>query len=437
MTYSKDNPKVLVISHNVFSGTGNMGRTMKDFLSCVPPQNLAQLYFHSERPTVQCCQNYFRITDTDVLKSVFSRKAAGTVFTEEDIAENQNSRTDKGLKAKVYQFSRRRTPLIYLARNLMWSAGVWQNKKLEQWIQDFSPDLIFFASGDYSFAYKVVCRIAQKYELPVLTWCCDDFYISRTERQSFWYRLNKKNLMKWARAVMEKTDTIITISDKMAKDYQKLFHKRTVTLRISADMNTYSLPPEKRSGIAYIGNLGVNRSIPLVNFAGALAQLDNQDLDHIDVYSNESNPEILKRIRSVQEIHFKGALSGTQIAQKLGVYRYLLHIEAFDQSARNRTRYSLSTKIGESLRSGACLIAYGPAELASMEYLKEHSAAFVTESADIAVCFIKESQYNQTQYRKYIENAEALASECHDKAKNESVMLELLRQCRRKGDELR
>lgn len=435
MTYSKNNPKVLVISHNVFSENGNMGKTMKDFLSCVPPQDLAQLYFHSERPTVQCCQNYFRITDTDVLKSVFSRKAGGTAFAEKDIAENQNSRTDKGLTAKVYQFSRRRTPLIYLARNLMWSAGVWQSKKLEQWIEDFSPDLIFFASGDYSFAYKVVCRIAQKYDLPVVTWCCDDFYISRAEHQSLWYRLNKKSLMKWARTVMEKTDTIITISDKMAKDYQKLFHKRTVTLRISADLNQYSLPTEKRSGIAYIGNLGVNRSAPLVGFAKKLAQIDDQDLDHIDVYSNESNPEILQQIRSVQEIHFKGALAGTQIAQKLGAYRYLLHVEAFDQSARNRTRYSLSTKIGESLRSGACLITYGPEELASMEYLREHGAAFVTESADAAVEFIKESQDDQTRYRNYIKNAEALASECHDKAKNESIMLELLHQCRRKGDE--
>ena len=64
-----------------------------------------------------------------------------------------------------------------------------------------------------------------------------------------------------------------------------------------------------------------------------------------------------------------------------------------------------------------------------MEYLREHGAAFVTESADAAVEFIRESQEDQTHYRNYIKNAEALASECHDKAKNESVMLELFRQC--------
>ena len=58
-----DNPRILVISHNVFSKSTAMGKTMSSMLSCVPPENLAQLYFHSEVPTTDVCKNYFRITD--------------------------------------------------------------------------------------------------------------------------------------------------------------------------------------------------------------------------------------------------------------------------------------------------------------------------------------------------------------------------------------
>ena len=39
-------PRVLVVSHNVFSSSGNMGKTMMHMLAGIPPDNLAQLYYH-------------------------------------------------------------------------------------------------------------------------------------------------------------------------------------------------------------------------------------------------------------------------------------------------------------------------------------------------------------------------------------------------------
>ena len=61
-------PKVLVISHNVFSNTSNMGRTLKNFFIGWDKDSLAQLYLRSEIPTTNVCENYFRITDFDMLK---------------------------------------------------------------------------------------------------------------------------------------------------------------------------------------------------------------------------------------------------------------------------------------------------------------------------------------------------------------------------------
>ena len=40
-------------------------------------------------------------------------------------------------------------------------------------------------------------------------------------------------------------------------------------------------------------------------------------------------------------------------------------------------RFSVSTKIAESLMYGPCLIAYGPEGIASIDYLKENNAAYV------------------------------------------------------------
>ena len=68
-------PKVLVISHNAFSTTGNMGKTLSDMLACVPDDNTAQLFFHNDTPDAACrCQSYYRVTDVDMVKSVLAEK---------------------------------------------------------------------------------------------------------------------------------------------------------------------------------------------------------------------------------------------------------------------------------------------------------------------------------------------------------------------------
>lgn len=98
-------PHVLVISHNVFSASGNMGKTMENLLGGVDPAHLAQLYFHSEVPTRRCCLRYFRITDRDVLRSRLSRRQVGRSYGADDIDETRTvSRTDRGLEAVSTSF---------------------------------------------------------------------------------------------------------------------------------------------------------------------------------------------------------------------------------------------------------------------------------------------------------------------------------------------
>lgn len=214
-------PRVLVISHTVFSATGNMGKTMMRMLAGIPPDRLAQLYFHQEIPTRRCCLRYFRITDSEVLRSVFTRRAGGRSFNGDDIDEAADSRVDCGNLAKVYQFSRRRTPLIYFLRNSMWAAGKWKSSALLEWAESFHPDVIFFAAGDYAFSYRVTLSLAQYLQVPVVMWCADDYYLSPPV--SPFRRLQCRRLRKLARQVVRQSGSVVTISDKMGTDYARFF----------------------------------------------------------------------------------------------------------------------------------------------------------------------------------------------------------------------
>ena len=421
-------PNVLVISHNVFSESGNMGRTMADMLSALPQDHLAQLYFHSEIPTMKLCTRYFRVTDKNVLKSVFTRKSQYRIYQDADIREDvASSRTDSGMTAKVYQYSRKRTPLIYGARNLMWRLGCWNSNALQQWILDFKPDVIFFASGDYAFAYKVVYEIAKKYDLPVVMWCCDDHYIGKKETTSIFYHRVQKNLIAWAKKVADISNGIIAISDKMQTDYRQLFQKEVEVVRISAEENPHKREVSERSGIIYAGNLGVNRMNPLIALGRALKRAQIPGFEYIDVYSNERDPNRLSQLTLDNGILFHGAVSQQELKGVLGSAKYLLHVEAFDEVSKNRTRYSLSTKIGESLHSGACILAYGPEDISSMEYLKDHNAAVVlTQPEDIEKVLLAHEE-NESVYIDFIDRAKDLANTCHNKKLNDEIILKVLR----------
>ncbi len=421
-------PKVLVISHNVFSASGNMGKTMENLLAGIDPDNLAQLYFHSEVPTRLCCKRYFRITDRDMLRSLPFRHPVGRAYGSDDIDTKRSvSRTDSGMTAKVYQFSRRRSPLIYLMRDLLWRMGRWDTPALKEWIEDFCPDVIFLAAGDYTFSYRIACRLARRYDIPILMWCCDDFYITEKKTLSPLYRLHHRRLLRWAHRTAGQSGALITISKEMQEDYAALFGIPTETVRIPVPKNLCALPPQQRSGVVYAGNLGLNRTLPLTELATSLHRGGIPGCDHIDVYSGERSDKILERLKKADGIVLHGPLPGEEIPALLGRTKYLVFTEAFDENSRRRTRYSLSTKIGESLASGACILAYGPEEISSMRYLAENRAACIIKNAEDAADAVRALETEPGLYEGYVRRAAALSCAAHDPETNRRTVCELLR----------
>lgn len=421
--------RVLVVSHNVFSASGNMGKTMMRMLAGISPENLAQVYFHQEIPTRACCLRYFRITDSDVLRSVFTRRARFRIFSSCDIDESASqSRTDTGNLAKVYQFSRRRTPMIYFLRDTMWRLGKWKTRALKDWARAFAPDVIFFAAGDYAFSYRVALYLSGLLRVPITMWCADDYFIAPQQSRSLLRRLHCRRLRKLAQRVTERSKSVITISDAMQRDYAQLFGFPVQTIRISSDANPAALPRAQREGISYVGNLGIDRITPLIELGRALKAAQLPGFETIRVYSSERNPATLAQITEENGLTFCGRLTEQGVERVLGASKFLILVESFDRSAIRRTKYSLSTKVAESLRSGACIIAYGPDEIASIEYLRRHKAACILNSAAEFPEVLRRLCTAADEYDAYIQCAQSLAEQFHSAKTNENCIEKILAQ---------
>ena len=142
--------RILIISHTAFSNTESMGKTLSNYFCEFHPGDLAQFYIQPQKPSSSICQRYYRLTDKEAFLSIFGLRK-GTPFFADDLTKDGKSKSPSGLVTSLYKKGRKRTPLIYFFRNAMWSLSNWNNKKLRNWIDNFNPDCVFFASGDYSF----------------------------------------------------------------------------------------------------------------------------------------------------------------------------------------------------------------------------------------------------------------------------------------------
>ncbi len=388
-----------------------MGKTLSGYFSSFNKAEIAQFYIHSEVPTTSVCENYYRIIDKDVIKSIFTFKS-GKVFSKKDICEHKKtSRVDAGTEAKLYQFGRKRTPLIYILRNLWWKLGHWNTKKLNKWIDDFAPDCVFFACGDYSFMYDIALKIAKARNIPLYISCMDDYYINNKNANSLLGKIQHKIFMRSVRKAIDYSSCLFCICEKMSQDYQKLFNKKCFTIHTSASFDE-QLNGNKKRKISYIGNLGYKRYDQLIKIGQVLKEL-NSDITCIDVYSSEKRPEILNDLTPENGIIFHGSVPAEKVKEIMAESLAVIHTESFDIVQRNAVKYSVSTKIADSLMSGTCIFAFGPQEIASMQYLSENNAAIMAFDENELPDKLRELLTNE-KLRKYIAtNAVSLAKKNH------------------------
>lgn len=420
--------KVLVISHNVFSYTSSMGRTLANFFGEWKTENIAQLYLHTEIPTTDICTNYFRITDFDIIKK--RKKDIGKVFSEIDIQKNSKTeRVDKGAEAKIYSIGRKRKPYMYLGRNLLWASNKWKNKKLFNWIDDFNPDVIFFASGDYVFLYKVAEKIAKYKGIPILTYICDDYYFVNQKSLSPLYWIVRSHRRSAMKSFFAKHKNIISICDKIKEDYTKELGVIAHTIMTSSELLEFSKTDNVENCddiiISYIGNLGYKRHLPLIEIGKALLKLYNGKV-LLNVYSAENRPEVLKYLNIDNGIKFHGSIPYESVIKVMKKSDVLIHAENMDKEIQEKIRYSVSTKIADSLMIGSCLFAYGPANVASMQYLMENDCACVATDSTVLENKLKEIIENYDLRMKYGEKAKKIAKKNHDIKNNERYLSDII-----------
>lgn len=375
-----DYPHVLVISHNSFSDTRNNGKTLKVFFDGWNRESLAQIYKTSEWPDTDMCNCFFRLTDKEVLKAFFNRSySPGRKFS----VPPDNSPHAENKHALIQNLFRKRIACFSIIQDVVWKAK-WNKKRIVKWMEQFKPDAVFLQCSMPSID-ELAAAIADKYNIPLFFEITDDYISPKLSANPFFW-LYLRRYQKATKRVIEKSEVVFVIGEKMERAYRTLFGgKYYVAMNAVSfedeinDKKEIKFPKEDYFNIVYTGNLELGRWEVILELGRAIEEeKDLKNKVKITIYSGQTpSKSIMSKFNACSVINFAGKIEGNELHVKQKSADALLHVESLKRKYTYITKYSVSTKIPEYMASKTPIIAVGPMEIASIEYIKKNNLGFV------------------------------------------------------------
>lgn len=425
----KEPMKVLIVSHNCFSTYNNMGITLCSLFSQFRKEELCQLYIYPSVPDVDMCNSYYRITDKDILRSGVFLKPSGAPMNMGNLEFGGGTAFENPEDAAVYRRRGNTEPAARMLRDAMWSMARWYSPQLRRWIEQEKPDRIFLAPGYAKFIYDVALKISAAYDLPIVTYICDDYYFLK-EPLTLLGRLQLSALRKKTDQLMARTSHLVAICQEIRDCYVRKFGVATSVIMTGSDMKKQPRDPKTEGPVilSYLGNIQRNRSSSLAAIGRELDAIARKSgmRCFLDIYTSEKDPQILKRLEACESVRLHDFVSGDHLQQVFQNSDFLLHVEAFDDENVDLVKHSVSTKIADSLASGIPLIAYGPQRVASMQHLIRNECAFVAASEAELRAMLERALCSWEERERIAEKAVEVAKKFHNKGKNGALLYRLI-----------
>lgn len=405
----KQKLKGLVIQNNPFSyNTGN-GKTVASMLSKWDKESLAQIYVSELQPDFSICRHFFKMSDRAALNSFINRKPFGVEVTDSEqhevdyrVSDPANKGNDFIKKIKSWMSE---SSFVTVMRDFVWQKSKWNNQGLTNWLDRFKPDFVYLVAGNMAVFYDMALFICERYNIPLYVHIGDDYFIYRSGL-SPWKNLHRKKMSRRLSEVIIKSQCVFAICDKMARVFQEKYGGRYYVSMNCIDLHQKKIIHEKKQRqditLVYAGNLGINRWKVLSLIGQALMELREEGIHaHLDVYSSYvPDKHICKKLTLPPVMQFCGSAYGEELNQIKENADILVHVEAFEKRYRQLTYTAMSTKISEYLGIGQNILAVGPEEAASIEFLDQNNIAMVVTT--------KSKEEIKKQIRCYAKNPDEL-----------------------------
>lgn len=388
--------RILIISRSPWRLDNSFGNTYSSIFRDMKDVEIANIFLADGVPEYEeNVKAYYQVSEKELVSSFkrpFSKDRVGKIT----YSESSNKHTLEKESIYLAVGKKRRWPIMFIAREIIWKFGKVNYEGIDSFVESFKPEIIFLPYYYAIYVFRVALHIQKKFNLPMTGEACLDIYSLKQISFDPFFWINRFAIRRWVRKAAHKSDCLYLISEKMRKDYSrylnvegKILYKIPDFSRMQSEYSTINQPVR----FLFTGNIGANRWKTLSLLASTLKELD---YGHLDIYTATPLTDemtIALNIAGYSETHTPVTQNEVKLLQNNA--DVLVHTESFDLANKLLVRYSISTKIMDYLCMGRAILAIGPDDVASIEYLRDNNAALVASSKDEIIEVIRKLKSNK------------------------------------------
>lgn len=365
---------VLIVSTNGFSKV-NCNKTYESIFSGFEKE---QLYSFFTRPQdahldFGYCGSYYAVSESDIIRSLLKPQGecGSTIASQQVDQEETNTNRAPSLIYNFFKsFQSLKQNLFF--KDFLWNTYKWWTKDLRDWLKSTNTDVIFFHDPGIISFHKVLYKIADYLNVPIVYYITDDYYKYYTE--TWLQRQYLKRLLPICKRTLQQSAQCYCVGELMANEYEDLFGVHFDTIMNSAKISKNKAIVSDHFKIAsYFGGLHLDRWKMLSRFADLF---DGE----LRIFTATPIDDNMKVAFEKDNIKLMGCVYDDKLEESMENTDILLHIESDDVKFMQRTRLAVSTKIPEYLSTGKLTIGYGHPDLASMKILSDNNIGIVVDS---------------------------------------------------------
>ena len=400
--------RILVITLNAWNNANSTGNTISNLFSSLSLNDkIANIYCRNEAINNTICENYFKITENDIIKNLFGSNRCGMVVKPHH-GTQLSAGTNILANNKRGDFLRRHRPtFLLLLRELIWYLHVWKNDNLDKFLKDFAPDVLYMHGHNNLYMHRLLDYCAKKTGAKIVLFWGDDMY-GRKSKAPLGY-IYESFLRRRYRKSISQASLLFGGSLKLCDEYNEIFKKKFTPFfkeckYVRDDKNK---PVRNSITIVYAGNLLFGREQMIVKLVESIAKVNDKKIKHqfiLKVFSNTNPSEkSLAILNDKTNCFFMGCKPYSEVCEEMDNSDMVLFIESFDKKNIQSTRLSFSTKIIDCMQSAAGILAIGPEEIASIDYLMRNKLGYIiTDISKIEerLSYLAEFPYIIKEYNK-------------------------------------
>ena len=298
-----------------------------------------------------------------------------------------------------------------------------RDKDILKSIDSFNPDIVYTLGADI-IPLKLALFFSKRYnDIPILLHYMDNWPETKYSNSPLLILFYRK-LQKLLKIIRNNNKWALVISDKMAYVYNSKYKPvkhYSIMNAIDVHMGKPVFEDKKKDTatvFAYLGGLHLGRDKQLIKVQNIINQINNiekQEKAKLLIYTTQENRERFEQNFDKKCVKFKDYVPHEQVFEEYSRADVLLHIESFDESLVEFTKYSISTKISEYMYSGRPILLYAPEEIAVYQYVQSCNCGLCASNTASLIGSIKKLIYDVDLRKKLGQNGYKNAVKNHSK----------------------